>query len=123
MVRLSVSGNGALSRRRLFERLAFEIFHHQVVDSVFMPDVVQHTDVRVVARQSPALHAETVCRVAERGRRVNRQNSIATSRPSLLSRARYTSPIAARSEKRVQFVGAEPPPTSPHGTIRHGAAL
>ena len=80
-------------REALGERLALEQLHHQVVGVALAADVVERADVRVVERRDRAGLALEARAHLGRAARCGGSTLIATSRPSRVSRARYTSPM------------------------------
>ena len=88
MARGFVEGQGT-TREAIGQRLAVEQLHHQEVDAVLMPDVVDGADVRVVQRGNRARFALEPRR-GDPGRVENSagRTLMATLRPSRLSSAR-----------------------------------
>ena len=74
-------------------RLALHTFHHKVIDTVLVTDVMQRTDVRVIqAGDSLRFALEPLLRMGSEENCAGKI-LIATVRSNRVSRARYTSPI------------------------------
>ena len=115
--RARASGRGPRSNRCL-QRLAVDVLHHQVVDVVLHPDVVERADVWMVQAGNDegfAIEAFTTFRVVRQmlRQRLDRDGAVQArvERPVHLSHA-------ARGDECLHFVGTEGASHQPAGRRR-----